>query len=169
VIGERLEQVQAALREAALDGWLLFDFRGSNPFVARIAGLPPGGLLTRRWFVYVPARGTPHVAVHAIERGSFPDLGLPVRSYGSRTELVDTLATTLAGARRVALEFSPNGNIPYVSRVDAGTVDLVRGLGVEVVSSADLLQLFLEWSDAQLADHRRGSRPFASTPAPAHH
>ena len=158
MIGERLEQVQAALREAALDGWLLFDFRGSNPFVARIAGLPSGGLLTRRWFVYVPARGTPHVAVHAIERGSFPDLGLPVRSYGSRTELVDTRATTLAGARRVALEFSPNGNIPYVSRVDAGTVDLVRGLGVEVVSSADLLQLFLEWSDAQLADHRRASQ-----------
>ena len=158
VIGDRLEQVQAALRAAAVDGWLLFDFRGTNPFAARIAGLPPGGLLTRRWFLYVPAHGEPHVTVHAIERRSFPDLGMRVESYGSRTELVDALGTTLAGVRRTAMEFSPNGNIPYVSRVDAGTVDLVRGLGVEVVSSADLLQLFLEWSDVQLADHGRAAR-----------
>lgn len=158
MIRGRLDDVQAALRETAVSGWLLFDFRGTNPFAQRIAGLPPGGLLTRRWFLYVPAAGEPHVTVHAIERGSFPDLGLPVGSYGTRAELVDALETSLAGARRVAMEFSPDGNIPYVSRVDAGTVDLVRGLGVEVVTSADLLQLFLQWSDRQLAHHRRAAR-----------
>ena len=158
MILDRLGDVQAALRETAVDGWLLFDFRGTNPFAQRITGLPPGGLLTRRWFLYVPAAGEPHVTVHAIERGSFPDVGLPVRSYGTRAELVDALRAALAAARHVAMEFSPGGNIPYVSRVDAGTVDLVRGLGVDVVTSANLLQLFLQWSDRQLADHRRAAQ-----------
>ena len=158
MILDRLGDVQAALRETAVDGWLLFDFRGTNPFAQRITGLPPGGLLTRRWFLYVPAAGEPHVTVHAIERGSFPDVGLPVRSYGTRAELVDALRAALAAARHVAMEFSPEGNIPYVSRVDAGTVDLVRGLGVDVVTSANLLQLFLQWSDRQLADHRRAAQ-----------
>ena len=157
MIQDRLGEVQAALRETAVDGWLLFDFRGANPFAHRVAGLPPGGLLTRRWFLYVPASDDPHITVHAIETGSFPDVGLPLRSYGTRTELVDALRTALGDARRVAMEFSPDGNIPYVSRVDAGTIDLVRGLGVEVVTSADLLQLFLQWSDRQLADHRRAA------------
>jgi len=158
VIQGRLGEVQAALRGTAVDGWLLFDFRGTNPFAHRVAGLPAGGLLTRRWFLYVPASGDPHITVHAIETGSFPDVGLPVRSYGTRVELVDALRTALGDAGRVAMEFSPDGNIPYVSRVDAGTVDLVRGLGVEVVTSADLLQLFLQWSDGQLADHRRAAK-----------
>jgi Xaa-Pro aminopeptidase len=158
MIAERLGEVQEGLREAALDGWLLFDFRGANPYVRRLAGVPDGGILTRRWFVYVPAKGEPHVTVHAIECGSFPAVDLPVRSYGTRTELVEAVEEALGDARRVAMEYSPDGNIPYVSRVDAGTIDLVRGLGVEVVSSADLLQLFLQWSNRQLVEHRRAAQ-----------
>ncbi len=154
----QLETVQAQLVAEGLDGWLLYDFRGTNPFAARVVGLPAGALLTRRWWAYVPASGQPTVTAHAIERGSFPDVGLPVSSYSSRTDLAERLRATLGGARLVAMEYSPGGNIPYVSTVDGGTIDLVRSLGVEVASSGDLLQLFLAWSDEQIANHRRASQ-----------
>lgn len=163
MLKNKLGEVQAALRAEKLDGWLLFDFRNTNPFVRRIVGLETGGLLTRRWFVWVPANGQPSVTVHAIERGSFPDIGMPLSHYGTRTELVEKLRETLRGAQRVAMEYSPNGNIPYVSKVDGGTLDLVRGLGVEVASSGDLLQLFLTWSEAQLEDHRKASQALTET------
>jgi Xaa-Pro aminopeptidase len=114
-------------------------------------------LLTRRWFVWVPAQGEPTVTVHAIEYGSFPGIGMPVSSYSSRDDLVAHLKSTLGGAKRIAMEFSPQNNNPYVSKVDGGTIDLVRSLGVEVVSSGDLLQLFLAWTDAQLENHRRAA------------
>lgn len=151
------------MQDEGLDGWLSFDFRGRNPYARRLAGLPEGGLLTRRWYVWIPVAGEPEVAVHAIEAGSFPETGWLTRSYGSREQLVESLRASLRGARRVAMEFSPQANIPYVSLVDAGTVDLVRGLGVEVASSADLLQLFLGWSDGQIAEHRRAAAALADT------
>ena len=159
----KLAEVQAHLQEAKLDGWLLFDFRGTNPFVKRIVGLEGKGLLTRRWFVWIPAQGQPAVTVHAIEYGSFPETGLPTSSYSSREDLVAHLKSTLGQAKRIAMEFSPQNNNPYVSKVDGGTIDLVRSLGVEIVSSGDLLQLFLAWTDAQLETHRRAANALTET------
>jgi Xaa-Pro aminopeptidase len=159
----KLGEVQAYLREAKLDGWLLFDFRGMNPFVKRIVGVEGKGLLTRRWFVWVPAHGEPSVTVHAIEHGSFPETGFTCSSYSSRSDLKEKLRETLGNAKRIAMEYSPQNNNPYVSKVDAGTIELVRGLGVEVFSSGDILQLFLSWTDAQLENHRKASRALTET------
>ncbi|MBM3676748.1 MAG: aminopeptidase P family protein, partial [Actinobacteria bacterium] len=162
-LAARLDAVQAHLQAAGVDGWLLFDFRGSSPFAARIAGVPADTILTRRWWVTVPAEGNPFVTVSAIESGSFPDLGMTRRTYSTRDELVSALGASVAGWRRVAMEYSPNGNVPYVSTVDAGTIDLVRSLGVEVVSSADVLQLLLTWSDGQIAGHRDAAQALTET------
>ena len=152
--------VQAALRDEGLDGWLLYDFHGANPIARRVAGL--GGdkkLTTRRWYYLVPAVGTPRALVHGIERDSLAHLPGERRVYASRDELDAGLAGLLRGIRRVAMEFSPGGAIPYIARVDAGTVDRVRALGAEVVSSGDLVQRFeAVWDDAALATHRAASR-----------
>ncbi len=159
----KLGEVQAYLREAKLDGWLLFDFRGMNPFVKRVLSLEGKGLLTRRWFVWIPAQGDPSVTVHAIEHGSFPETGFATSSYSSRSDLSEKLRETLGNAKRIVMEYSPQNNNPYVSKVDAGTVELVRGLGVEVFSSGDILQLFLAWSDTQLENHRKASQALTET------
>jgi Xaa-Pro aminopeptidase len=159
----KLGEVQAYLREAKLDGWLLFDFRGMNPFAKRVLNLEGKGLLTRRWFVWIPAHGEPGVTVHAIEHGSFPETGFATSSYLSRNDLKDKLRQTLGNAKRIVMEYSFENNNPYVSKVDAGTVELVRGLGVEVLSSGDILQLFLAWTDAQLEHHRQASKALTET------
>jgi Xaa-Pro aminopeptidase len=159
----KLGEVQAFLRESKLDGWLLFDFRGMNPFIKRIVALEGKGLLTRRWFVWIPSHGEPSVTVHAIEHGSFPETGFATSSYSSREDLKEKLRQTLGNAKRIAMEYSFENNNPYVSKVDAGTIELVRGLGVEVTSSGDLLQLFLAWTDAQLENHRKASQALTET------
>lgn len=156
----KLHEVQDRLRREKIDGWLLYDFRGSNPLALRAVELKPT-LLTRRWFLWVPAKGKPAVLVHGIERGSFPDLGIEVLSYTGRTSLVNQLKAMLHDAKRIAMEYSPFGNIPYISKVDAGTVDLIRSLGKEIVSSGDLLQLFLVWTPGQLQAHYRAARALA--------
>ncbi len=151
--------LQAALGEAKLDGWLLYDFHGQNPTAVAALGLE-GHMLTRRWFYLVPRSGEPRVLTHAIEAGSFPaDLPGRRRTYASwqsqREELGALLGTLRRGAR-VAMEYCPQGAIPYLSRVDAGMLELVRSFGVEVVSSGDLVQRFLcRWDDEQVASHRR--------------
>lgn len=160
--GFKLETVRDAMREARVDGWLLFDFRGSNPYPRRVVD-PGQGLLTRRWFVWVPREGGVEVLVHAIELGSFARGGHALRSYDGRESLKDELARMLHGARRVAMECSPLGNNPYVSKVDGGTLDLIRSLGVEVVSSGDLAQLLLTWSPEQLEEHRRAAAMLTRT------
>ena len=154
-----LAAIQEALREEALDGWLLYDFHGSNPIARRIAGLDGSTkLTTRRWYYLVPAAGAPRALVHAIEPDSLAHLPGDRRIYVERGELDAGLATLLRGMRRVAMEYSPACAIPYVSRVDAGTVDSVRALGAEVVSSGDLVQRFeAVWDDAALASHRTAS------------
>ena len=159
----KLGEVQAYLKEGNLDGWLLFDFRGMNPFIKRIINLEGKGLLTRRWFVWIPSHGEPSVTVHAIEHGSFPETGFATSSYSSRDDLKEKLRETLGNAKRIAMEYSFENNNPYVSKVDAGTIELVRGLGVEVTSSGDLLQLFLAWTDAQLENHRKASQALTET------
>lgn len=151
--------IQRALNEQALDGWLWYDFQGANPIAQRMAGLNRGGqMATRRWFYLVPARGAPRGLVHQIEQHNLDGLPGTKTPYAGRTELESGLKGLLAGTRRIAMEYSPNGAIPYVSRVDAGTIELVRGQGVEVVSSGDLVQQFeAHWDEAAIASHRTAS------------
>ena len=150
--------VQDALREEGLDGWLLYDFHGSNPIARTVAGLDDrGGLTTRRWYYLIPAGGEPQALVHRIERHVLDHLPGRRRVYAGREQLEAGLAAMIGGGR-LAMEYSPGGAIPYVSRVDAGTVDAVRRLGATVVSSGDLVQRFeAVWDDRALALHREAS------------
>jgi len=150
-----IEAVQQALREEKLDGWLLYDFRGSNPIAGRLTGLAGSGkMATRRWYYLVPANGAPRGLVHAIERHNLDALPGEKRAYAGREQLATELKTLLRGVNRVAMEYSPSNAIPYVSRVDAGTIEAVRACGTDVVSSGDLAQRFeAVWTDAVLATH----------------
>ena len=151
--------VQAALRSAGLDAWLLYDFHGSNPVSRRVAGMATTGhLSTRRWFYLVPASGAPRALVHKIERRALAHLPGATLEYAGRQELEAGLREILAGRPRVAMEYSPLAAIPYVSRVDAGTVELVRACGAEVVSSGDLVQQFeAMWPADGFETHRAAS------------
>ena len=151
--------VQRALKTDGLDGWLLYDFHGSNPIATRLTDLANSTkLATRRWYYLVPAEGQPRGLVHAIERHNLDGLPGDKRPYSGREQLEAGLKELLRGMKRVAMEYSPGNAIPYVSRVDAGTVEAVRQLGVEVVSSGDLVQRFeAVWSDEALATHRAAS------------
>jgi Xaa-Pro dipeptidase len=154
-----IEAVQRALKDEKLDGWLLYDFHGSNPIASRIAGLTGSGkMATRRWYYYVPASGSPRKLVHAIEPHNLDELPGEKRIYAGREQLSSGLAELLHGARRVAMEYSPNNAIPYVSRVDAGTLEAVRACGADVVSSGDLAQRFeAVWTDVAIATHQQAS------------
>jgi Xaa-Pro aminopeptidase len=151
--------IQDALRAAGLDGWLLYDFHGSNPIAGRLAGLTGGGhMTTRRWYYLIPATGRPRGLVHAIERHNLDHLPGDTRVYSGREQLETGLTHLLAGLSRVAMEYSPKCAIPYLSRVDAGTAEAVRARGVEIVSSGDLVQQFeARWTSEQLATHRWAS------------
>lgn len=150
-----IEAVQRALKDEGLEAWLLYDFHGSNPIAARLSGLASSGKMsTRRWFYLVPADGAPRALVHAIERHNLDDLPGEKQLYAGREQLATGLANLLKGIRRVAMEYSPRNAIPYVSRVDAGTVEVVRECGVEVVSSGDLIQRFeAVWTDQVFETH----------------
>jgi Xaa-Pro aminopeptidase len=151
--------VQRALRAAGLDGWLLYDFHGSNPIATRLAGLDGGGhMTTRRWYYLMPAEGTPRKLVHAIESGNLDGVPGEKVVYAGREQLEAGLTQLLAGVRRVAMEYSPECAIPYLSRVDAGTAETIRRRGIEIVSSGDLVQQFeAAWTPDQLASHRSAS------------
>ena len=155
----RLEDVQAALAEDGLDGWLLYDFHGSNPISRTLAGLNGGGkMTTRRWFYLIPSTGTPRALVHAIEPHTLSHLPGDTRKYAGREALAQGLDTLLSGMGTLAMEYSPDNAIPYIARVDAGTVEAVRKRGVTVVSSGDLVQRFEAlWSPAQLETHLAAS------------
>jgi Xaa-Pro aminopeptidase len=150
-----IEAVQRALKEEKLDGWLLYDFHGSNPIASRLSGLASSGKMsTRRWYYFVPATGAPRGLVHAIERHNLDDLPGDKRVYAGREQLAAGLQDLLKGVGRVAMEYSPGNAIPYVSRVDAGTIETVRQCGASVVSSGDLAQRFeAVWTDAALGTH----------------
>ncbi len=149
-----LERIQAALREQGVDGWLFFDHHQRDPLAYRILGLAPVRTVTRRWYYLVPSEGEPVGLVHRIE----PDVlgGLPGSKllYASWREQIQSLQRMLAGTTRVAMQYSPDCRLPAISLVDAGTVELIRGLGVEVVSSADLVQEFeARWTANEIASH----------------
>jgi Xaa-Pro aminopeptidase len=155
-----LTAVQAALVKERLDGWLLYDFRGLNPIAVDLAGvaLQGGHLATRRWFYLIPATGEPRGLVHAIERHTLEHLPGTSGLYASRDQLEEGLSRLLAGLRRIAMEYSPRCAIPYVARVDAGTIELVRQSGVEVASSADLIQRFSAvWNHEAIAAHMQAA------------
>jgi len=151
--------VQERLRKAGLDGWLLYDFHGSNPIAAALAGLTSGThMTTRRWYYLIPATGQPRGLVHAIERHNLDALPGDRTVYSGRQQLDAGLTQLLTGLKTVAMEYSPLCAIPYLSRVDAGTLEMVRARGVEVVSSGDLVQQFeAAWTSEQLATHRAAS------------
>jgi Xaa-Pro dipeptidase len=151
--------VQRALQAEGVDAWLLYDFQGSNPVSYRLAGMGGAGhLATRRWFYLIPQSGEPRALVHAIERHNLDHLSGTKLVYAGRAQLHAGLTNILTGIKRVAMEYSPHCAIPYVSRVDAGTIELVRAIGAEVVSSGDLIQQFeARWSDAAIATHRTAS------------
>ncbi len=148
-----ISAIQDDLREAGLDGWLFYDFRGRDPLAQRILALP-GGMRTRRWFYFVPAKGEPRKLVHKIEAASLESLPGERLFYSAQSELEKNLKKLVGRARRVAMQYSPKNTIPYVSMVDAGTVELVRAAGCRVMSSADLIQKYeAAWTPAQLESH----------------
>jgi Xaa-Pro dipeptidase len=136
---DRLARIQSGLVHQKLDGWLFYDFRGSDPIAYRVLGLDPRGIRSRRWYCYVPARGQPQKLVHAIEPRALDGVPGAVSAYSSWRVRDRELGRILRGARRVAMQYSPRNEIPTVARVDGGAVELVRGLGPEVVSSAELV------------------------------
>jgi Xaa-Pro aminopeptidase len=146
--------VQATLAAQGLDGWLLYDFHGSNPIAVGLAGLA-GAHTTRRWYYFIPRTGTPQKLVHAIEPAVLDRLPGRARHYAGRRELEAGVAELVDGSRTIAMEYSPNGAIPYLSRVDAGTLEFIRGLGVTVVSSGDLVGRFeAAWDAPAIESHR---------------
>jgi Xaa-Pro dipeptidase len=150
------DAVRAALQADGLDGWLLYDFHGINPIASDVTGVgrQGGHLATRRWYYLVPASGEPRGLVHSIEPDSLAHLPGGTTRYAGREQLVSGLKDLLSGVRRVAMEYSPRCAIPYVARVDAGTIELIREFGVEVVSSGDLVQRFSAvWQEWQIVTH----------------
>lgn len=166
--------VRDALEDEGLDGWLLYDFRGINSIASDVTGVgrQGGHLATRRWYYLIPATGEPRGLVHAIEARTLAHLPGTTRRYAGREQLEAGLKWVLEGlrpspssagparvaARRVAMEYSPGCAIPYISRVDAGTIELVRQFGVEIASSGDLVQRFSAvWHDAEILTHQAAS------------
>jgi Xaa-Pro dipeptidase len=148
-----IDGIQSDLRVAKLDGWLFYDFRGRDPIAQGILQLPPG-MRTRRWYYFVPAKGTPRKLVHKIETESLAALPGETLFYAGQDELRKNLDKLLGRAKNIAMQYSPKNAIPYVAMVDAGTIELVRSAGAKVVSSADLVQKYEAcWSAAQLESH----------------
>jgi len=148
-----IQSLQSDLRHAKLDGWLFYDFRGRDPIAHRILSLPPA-MRTRRWFYFVPTKGAPRKLVHKIESESLAALPGEALFYASQDELRSNLRKLLGRAKNIAMQYSPKNEIPYVSMVDAGTIELVRAAGAKVVSSADLVQKYEAcWTPEQLESH----------------
>lgn len=150
----QLDAIQEALREAGLDGWLFYDHHHRDPIAGRILGLDPQAHITRRWYFFVPASGEPQKLVHRIEQGRLDSLPGSKTQYSSWQELASGLETMLSGATSIAMQYSPGNAIMYVSMVDAGTIEFLRELGKQIVSSADLVSRFeAVLSEEQIASH----------------
>src|SRR6478735_2236836 len=144
-----LASVQQSLSDFGLDGWLFYDFRGANILARRVLGLDQKPAGSRRFFYFVPARGEPRKLVHRIETAALDSLPGEKAIYLRWQDLEAGVAELVRGSHRVAMEYAPRVSNPYVSRVDAGTIELVRGCGVEIVSSGDLIQQFEATWDAE--------------------
>ena len=150
-----IEEIQAALRAEGLGGWLFFDHHRRDPLAYRVLRFEPAQSVTRRWYYLVPASGTPRKLVHRIEPNVLDPLPGQTTLYSGWRDTEERLPRLLEGCRRVAMQYSPRCGVPYVSMVDAGTVELVRAAGVEVVTSANLIQLFeAVWTPQQYDSHK---------------
>ena len=150
----QIEPIQIALRASRLDGWLFFDHHRRDPLAYRILGLPEDLQPTRRWYYFIPADGEPCKLVHRIESGALDSVPGKKDLYSSWADQQQKLHSLLNGAKRIAMQYSANCAIPYVALVDAGTIELVRSIGVEIVTSADLVQEFeARWSESQFQLH----------------
>ncbi len=150
--------VQQTLREFQFDGWLMYDFRGSNMLARRVLQIPDDAIATRRYFYFIPAEGTPRKIVHRIETGVLSHLPGDKAIYLTWQELETALSDAVSGSSRVAMEYSVRNANPYIARVDAGTVELVRSFGCDVDGSGDLISLFeATLSESQLAAHLAAS------------
>jgi len=154
-----LDQIQTALRDAALDGWLFYDHHHRDPLAASILGLDPKAHISRRWYYFIPATGEPRKLVHRIEQGRLDALPGAKTQYSSWQELRAGLENLLQNQKKIAMQYSPNNDIMYVSMVDAGTVEFLRGLDKEIVTSADLVSQFeAVLSEDQIASHSAAQR-----------
>jgi Xaa-Pro aminopeptidase len=150
-----LGSIQSAIRDFEFDGWLIGDFRGSNLVGRRVLGFADDQTRSRRWFYYIPASGEPRKLVHRIETGSLDHLPGEKTAYLRWQELEAGLKSLVGNSKRIAMEYSPRNGNPYVAKIDAGTVELVRSFGVEIVSSGDLVQRFeAVWDDEQWQMHQ---------------
>jgi Xaa-Pro aminopeptidase len=154
-----LRAIQAELQKTGLDGWLFFDHHERDPLAYSVLGLKPPGLVTRRWYYFIPGRGEPRGLIHRVEPHRLDILPGAKIFYARWQEQEAGLRQLLQGARKVAMQYSPRCAVPYVANVDAGTVELIRSLGVEVGSSAELIQIFeAKWTPAQLEMHLEAGR-----------
>ena len=154
-----IARIQTALQDEQIDGWLFYDFRGSNPIAYQVLGLPTQAMYTRRWFYFVPAQGEPTAIISAVESHVLHSLQGTRLVFRTWQEMQQHVQHLLQPGMRVAMEYSPLNAIPYIARVDAGTIELVRSFGAEVVSSANLSQHFVaQLSEEQIESHREAGR-----------
>ena len=155
-ISAPIASAQEFLSQEEIPGWLIYDYRQSNPIFRQV--ITPSGHVPRPCYLFVPLSAYPTLLAHHVDAGKFSQSGMELKVYRNRVEMVEQLTVMLAGVSAVAMEYSPQGVLPRVSRVDAGTVELVRSLGVEVVTSADLMQFVTQrWTEEQLEDHCRSA------------
>jgi Xaa-Pro aminopeptidase len=164
---DQQKAIQEALRERELDGWLLYDYHGTNAIAGRVLGLPDP--LSRRYFVFVPVEGKPVAIAHSLERPPWREWTGAVRVYFTWQELEKTLAEVLNPGQRIAVEYSETDNIPQLDRLPAGVIDLLKRAGVHLVESGELVTLFAaRWSETELESHRRSSGILANVAARAY-
>jgi Xaa-Pro dipeptidase len=158
-----IERIQQSLRAEGLDGWLFYDFRKSNPIAYQVLDLPQEEMYTRRWFYFVPTEGIPAAIVSAVESHVLRSLPGNQLIYRTWSEMQEHLRSTTGNWTTIAMEYSPLNAIPYISRVDGGTLELIRSFGIEVVSSANLSQYFVaQLSTSQLHSHREAGQRLIS-------
>lgn len=151
-----IDLIQSKLQEFRLDGWLLYNFRGANPFATKILDMAGGKLSSRRYFYFIPAKGTPQKLVHFIEQYDLDHLPGEKTIYSQWKTLRDGVHNILKGSKTICMEYSPNNDIPYLSKVDAGTLEFIKSFGTSVVSSGDLVQYFeARWSPEQYQDAQK--------------
>jgi Xaa-Pro aminopeptidase len=156
-MAERLKLIQQYLNSSHVSGWLLYDFKRSNSIAQEF--VQPAGMLTRRWFYLVPAAGKPIALVHQIEKSNFSNVPGYVETYTGREEMVKKLEQIISKHKNVLMEYSPQGNNPYVSQVDAGTIELLKSLGAKIQSSQDLVQFLLaRWSKEGYQLHKEAAQ-----------
>ena len=154
-----IKAIQAEMRASKIDGWLFYDHHHRDPIAANILGLGGNGMATRRWFYFIPTKGEPRKLVHRIEQGALNGLDGKALVYSGWEELHKNLPKLLAGSKTIAMQYSPENNIPYIGLVDAGTIELLRKFKKKIVSSANLVQKFeASWSHEQAQGHFEAGR-----------